>query len=738
MKNILYLLISALIVTMFTVGINQTAFAYGLETQETISGNTLTSAEQGLIKGKTFEVGYAADQIPIQYEDEEGQPSGISVTVLNHIAKEHGFKVNYTPYYTNDPKESHEDFDIVLSMICKYGHTDEVFDSTVPYSSLPLLLLYKDGDTKISEETDGTGKAYGVVDYINTDSVEIKEYLKGANLVYYQEYESLVNDYAEGNLDGAVVTTIGGDYALKFDNENFSLSATPYSVDMNFYLNKTLEEEYLAIFNKMIENIDSKDINGIIIEESSSFEPKYTLIKMLDDYGLYLTLAALIAVIIHAATVVRGKKAVIDARSFDNITNLPVQELFHEKVAEKLKTAKPNEYEMISIDIDRFKIINQYFGYDNGNMILVTIGNILKEELGEEVLITRTNADHFVFFRKIGNNISMQELIEVKLIPAIKEIVGDRYDIKFSVGIRGISNTESSTKIILDRANVACIMGKNTHNNSYIEFTNEMKEAYENRTLIINKMQAALENEEFKVMYQPKIDLNTYKIIGAEALVRWVEEDGGKIFPDEFIPIFETNGFIEQLDIYMLDKVCTFIAENNKEIKIPKIAVNMSAWTAGDPDISKKYTNIVNHYNIDHDKIEIEITESAMVDTNNYIESTLSDLRKDGFSTAIDDFGTGVSSLYRLGSLEVDVLKFDKVFLDEHLDSKKKQKIFIGAIDIAKALNLEVLAEGVETVEQVEFLKANGCMKVQGYLFEKPVDGERFLELLKKDEPYKI
>ncbi len=244
---------------------------------------------------------------------------------------------------------------------------------------------------------------------------------------------------------------------------------------------------------------------------------------------------------------------------------------------------------------------------------------------------------------------------------------------------------------------------------------------------ISKKMEYALKNNEFKLYLQPKYNIKTSRIIGAEALVRWQEKNGNIISPCDFIPLFELNGFIEKLDFYMLESACKQIRKwlDEGEKCIP-ISVNFSRIHMENEKIVEQIKKVVSGYGIPRKFIEIELTESTMINNERRMVNILNSLHESGFVLSMDDFGSGYSSLGLLKNLNVDIIKMDKSFLTNNTNEEKGNIVIESVIDLAKKLNIKTVAEGVETIEQVAFLECVNCEIAQGYYYSKPVPAELF------------
>ncbi len=307
------------------------------------------------------------------------------------------------------------------------------------------------------------------------------------------------------------------------------------------------------------------------------------------------------------------------------------------------------------------------------------------------------------------------------------------HKIEFRYGRYFIPKGETDVNDIVNNVVMAHNYAK--ENNEVIcDYDDAFKEKLLQKTEITNKMQVALEREEFKVFLQPKYSVENRTIEGAEALVRWKENDGKFIYPDQFIPIFEQNGFILQLDMYMLENVCKMIKKWIEEKVEPiTISVNFSRVHFSNPNFVKEIKGIVDKYDIPSKYIEIELTERTIVENENALVKIVDDLHKAKFTLSMDDFGAGYSSLGILKTIDVDIVKLDKSFLDDSSSNKKGAIIMERTLKMVDELGMISVAEGVETEEQLEFLKLAKCHMAQGYLLARPMPTADFEELYKKD-----
>lgn len=400
--------------------------------------------------------------------------------------------------------------------------------------------------------------------------------------------------------------------------------------------------------------------------------------------------------------------------------------------ATKLIQKYPHQqYVLVYTDINNFKSINESYGYSEGNHILCILAENLASMLTEKETYGRISADKFIALLVYQN----EEMLSVRLselntaMNSIQKTLSDNYKISLIMGLYLIRDDDIDISACIDRANIARKTITDRHKTKYVYFDESMKSRLSKQKEVEDIMEDALKNHEFVVFYQPKFRLDTNQICGAEALVRWQRNDGTMITPNNFIPIFEDNGFIVELDFYVLEQVCKKIRSLlDKNKRVVPISVNFSRMHLRDRMLVPKLTTVVKEYNIPPELIEVEITESALVDDNDYLLTILQDIHKNGFKLSMDDFGSGLSSLNLLRELPFDVLKLDKDFFQKGTTTPRERIIIEYIVKMGLELNMEIISEGVETKEQADFLRSIKCPVAQGYLYERPLPEKQFTE----------
>ena len=426
---------------------------------------------------------------------------------------------------------------------------------------------------------------------------------------------------------------------------------------------------------------------------------------------------------------IEKRNRLLELAYIDPITGLGNYNAYLERTKEKLEMN--GKKTVIILDIDKFKTFNKKYGHMKGNELLKRVGEEIKHAIRKTDIVCRLANDVFGIF--LVGEVDVEN-ITGRLNNKISRInMGDIwYNLRISMGVYICDKDEKDVQSIIDKAIMAHDSIKGKYHVPYGIFTEEFEQKVIRESEIENMMEEAIKNKEFKVYYQPQISTKTEKMEGAEALVRWKKGEN-MISPGEFIPIFEKNYFIIKLDEYVYERVCENIQEIKKEFKdIPKISVNISKESLLDNKFLEKYEKIMKKYDIIPKEIELEITERTTVNNDIDIRNMLNETKEKGFSIAIDDFGTGYSSLNMLEMMPIDTLKIDKSFIDR-INIKEEKTNFIEIIMfITKKLKLKTVAEGVETIEQVNYLKKWNCDLIQGYVYQKPLRFEEFKKYIKE------
>ena len=386
-------------------------------------------------------------------------------------------------------------------------------------------------------------------------------------------------------------------------------------------------------------------------------------------------------------------------------------------------------YAACYFNLRHFSVVNQQIGRGRATTVMGKFIRQLQDRLSDKEMVCRVNGDNFVvLFYKNNLKLVMDYLKGAGIVYDEKE--KKRVWVTTYAGYYMIPQSCKSAASIMEKLGTAINMAKNVRKTEYVFFDEELMQGIRMGKMIEATLPEAIEREEFRVYYQPKILLKDYRLIGAEALCRWFQ-NGKIVAPGEFVPVLEQSKLICLLDFYMLEHVCRDIRRWLDEgKKVVTVSVNLSRIHMGDMDLLENILSIIDKYQVPHEYIEIELTETGTdVDFKN-LKTLVSGLRGAGISTSVDDFGTGYSSINLIRELPWSVLKIDKSFLPGKEEDDQKLIMIKHLIALAQDMDIECIVEGVETVEQVKLLKESNCYLAQGYYFDKPLPVQEFEEKL--------
>lgn len=412
---------------------------------------------------------------------------------------------------------------------------------------------------------------------------------------------------------------------------------------------------------------------------------------------------------------------------YDSLTGLPNRTYFTEYLAKSLNKVSnsPREIAILFIDLDSFKIINDTKGHDIGDQVLKIVSRRLQSFIKRDSFIARFGGDEFlIIYDSYTNKDKLTDFCENLLDVFRKPIVYQAYEytISASIGISLYPHDGVTENALISRADLAMYSAKEFGKNTYTFCTDEMKENAEKETLIIDQLRSAIDNKELTLVYQPQVDLETQMIHCCEALLRWNSPSLGPQSPGVFIPLAEKSNIIDRLGDWVLEEALRQnLIWHNLGFTNMKVSVNVSVPQLYNPGFLDFVQSLLDKYHMSPDHLELELTENIFVDDHTQINETLIKLSDLGVSIAIDDFGTGFSSLGRIRDLSVDILKLDMSFIRNLTKHERDRNLSKAIIDLADALNLKVIAEGVETKEQLDLLTSYGCRYIQGYYFFKPM-----------------
>ncbi len=459
------------------------------------------------------------------------------------------------------------------------------------------------------------------------------------------------------------------------------------------------------------------------------------------DIVIFSVITILALVLIEAKLLDFFQKKQLIATVYDPLTGLWTRQRFETEATKQIRYSH-SKFMLIEADVRGFKFINQNYGEEAADKLILYYSNLLCKYINEyHAIIGKGFADHFYILIKIGSVRQSMKKFKETMSTFTEELKS--YEIPFfpKFGISFLmpdDNSKGNTiQNLIGQASFAKSTIKDNLLTQYSVYNSRLLEKINEERFIESHMEQALEQREFFVMYQPKISLTDDRVVGAEALVRWNSPKLGRMTPEKFIPLFERNGFIIKLDYYVYEEVFKFVQNQlRKGISMVPISVNMSRNHNKPEKFMHDFMEIFNKYSIPAKMIQLEILERSIMD-NSTMQDITNKLHKEGFSVAMDDFGSGESSLNMLTKIPVDVLKFDREFLNAstdrngHIDKKSEKFIHI-LIDLSKILDKQTVFEGVETQAQRDFLRSINCDQAQGFFYSEPLSEQDFLEFLKR------
>lgn len=409
---------------------------------------------------------------------------------------------------------------------------------------------------------------------------------------------------------------------------------------------------------------------------------------------------------------------------YDQLTGIYNKSMFVQKTEEMLANNPNKSYVLVRFDIEKFKVVNEILGRQEGDALLKHIASILKKDVSTYGTYGRLSSDVFVAcFPHSKENVEQM----VQNYTESMKLYNLNLEIILCFGLYIITDTDVPIDSMIDRANLALQTIKGNYITRYAYYDEALREILMKEQEIVHEMEDALNNGQFKMFLQPKCELKDGSIVGAEALARWEHPTKGFIPPGKFIPVFEKNGFIMALDQFIWEEACKLLKKwIDKGESVLPISVNISRVNLFNPQLASIIANLAEKYGIPPRLLELEITESAYTNSAYLLIDLIHELHEKGFTVLMDDFGSGYSSFNMLKEIPVDALKIDLRFLAGNDILGRGEQILESIVNMSHAINLSTIAEGVETKSQVDFLQSIRCNRAQGFYFYRPMPVEEF------------
>ena len=679
-------------------------------------------------------ISYDPSFAPFSYKDAEGELNGIMADIFARIAEKSGldFQFEACPAAT------------ALRAV-KLGETDAIsvvdgdylwdernhMNTTLRFLNTPSAMITQAERTEI--EVLALPEGYQLSEHVAQNNPE-KE------IQYYDSIQACFDAVLDGKAQATYTNTQTANYIISDPKyEKLHVTAlTQYPNDLCIGVSKSADPRLFSILDKYIQYMSNEEIDTLLLNNSVSVRPITMEAFVHQNIWLITGLVAAVSgsiillLCINLFDISRSKRRIQDLLYRDELTGLDNINRFYVRAEELLATGK---YAVVYCDIDRFKLINDTFGFEEGDEVLRAFGSILQKSMEDRECCARLSADNFVMLRHYKQWETLAaDLMHIQAV--LNKWRGERgiipYEIAVSFGVYQADAGETNDmKQMLDFANYAMRSAKTAAGGSCFLYDEQMRNKALFEQGLEGRLASAMEQGEFEAYYQPKVDMDTGRIVGCEALVRWNHPEQGLLMPGSFIPFFEKKGLIVRVDLHMFEQVCRTVRRWLDEGR-PAVTVscNFSQMHFGHDGFAGQVSEIADRFQVPHHLLEVEITESAIADAPESVSSALTELKMRGFQIAIDDFGSGYSSLGQLQRLRADVLKLDRSFVCAGLQGPREQIVIENLVNMASELGMEVVCEGVETQVQVKVLQDIGCHIAQGYYYYRPMQTAAFEQLL--------
>ena len=567
----------------------------------------------------------------------------------------------------------------------------------------------------------------------------LQENYPGWRAIYYSDTDACLKAISDGVADCMLISSYRYNYISRRCKQlNLTTFAVGKSIDYCFAVSRG-EDVLYSILSKTVGLVPVSKVNAALSYYISEGAKTSFLDMIEDNLGIVTAvIAALLLVIILLLLMSKRSetkaKKLISATETDELTGLLNRDYFFQYADSMYRESPQTPRDAIVLNIEQFHSINALNGWDFGNDVLKALGEEIRTIAGEfDGIGGRFGADRFdIYCGHIEDYKAVFDRLQRKL-----DTISSNVSVRLRMGVMSWQKDVEPIELF-DRARTACNMARGHFIDHLIVFDENVRERELLDQRLLNDLRRALDEKEFIVYYQPKFDIRPAepKLNGAEALIRWRHPEMGLLTPDSFIPLFERNGKIAEIDEYVWTMAAQQIADWLKRygVMIP-ISVNLSRVDIFDPDLESKLDAILRKESLGHDALEIEITESSYTENADQLLRVTNMLHRKGYTIEMDDFGTGYSSLNMLSTLPIDVLKMDRGFIENIENSEKATQMISLILGISESLDIPVIAEGVETEAQIRLLKSLGCANVQGYCLSRPLHPFEFeSEYLSKSE----
>jgi len=685
-------------------------------------------------------MGFAGRQ-PLGYITESGGFDGVLADYLDKLGKISGLKFVHK-VTDNLSLDEH------IALMNEQGYAIMFVESASRNSDLPVLYTEPLFETELAyvvrkDEPRVADNADCVFALIREMSY-VEALLQAANPEYKIEFFDTSAECMEAVINGTADITIQDEYVAgyllqkpKYNDLLTEIPGDSYTDSMCLYAAEN-QQLLISILNKTMDALSEDEVAALVTNSMLDHSYEYELDDFLYLYagrmviwGVLLLIVIVLAVmtVVRTGKLRRQKRETEDLQKklyLDELTGIYNRAGFFANAAQLIENTAETVY-IIRLNVRNFKRLNEIYGEKRCDEFLVAIAQRLQDQKAAASIIGRFSADHFYICVKETDYVESDYL---------RQVHSDKLDIdvSFSYGVYPVESYENiPVNVMCDRADLANSSGRSDGEHMHFYSDEEWQEMLREQEIEAD-MEKALAEHQFYIDIQPKYDVETDKIIGGEALVRWKHPERGMISPADFIDLFERNGFIRQLDYYVWEECCKFLSAARAQGKaILPVSINVSRVHFYGSELQDKLLELLKKYSLMPADIELEITETIYAEEPDVINEKCRDLQSLGFRIAMDDFGSGYSSLNMLKEMPLDIIKMDLRFLSAEGDIKQAEKgrnILRTLIELAHTLELEVVVEGVETAEQRDFLREIGKCRAQGYFYSRPVSCADFECLL--------
>ena len=695
-------------------------------------------------------VGVPVDRCPVFYQDADtGEIVGIGADLMRAAAENAGYDASFVLVKEATLKEAldNEAYDIVMP-----------FGSAVPSASgKPSIVTENLIQTPFTLVTKGNGDLpqlndlhVGMLYSLAAGAETVKQMYPGMEITLYDTMPECVKALRAGEVDALLHNSYVWSYVLQKPSYS-DLKVQPGAMFSMDFRAGTLDtpqgHEIVDHLNDGIAELTDTRRQAITLDYTSRKLYQYELSDYLYQYGLIMSLVVLLVIALIAVAVLKNRaiRAAHEEKlrqlvDHDPLTGVFSLDGFRKRAEELLRTHPDTPYLLAYTNIKNFKFINDSLGMAAGDELLRFWANRTLETLSDEEAMGRVTADRFVVLRRNGGDETLRKDDQEVLAPVRTYFIdrGKENRVLLCGGVYVVTpadHQQINIDHMMDCARMAEKKVSETRNEGYEFYNPEQWEKEKQIAEVINHLPTAIKSGGLHVWYQPQVNYETGKITGAEALCRWDHDELGFLYPSDFITVLEESGLIYDLDCFVWDKVCQDLHRWNGQGCRRSVSVNVSRCDIReDRDIPGQFRSLIQKYKLSPDQLRIEITETAFAESPELLISNTIKLRELGFQVEMDDFGSGYSSLHMLKEVPVDRIKLDLHFLTSSGDQEKSRTIVGCMIQMVNLLEMQMIAEGVETVEQARFLHERGCNEMQGFYFYKPMPVEEFENMMKKHE----